>query len=102
MEMNIMKKNVIIFCTIVMISTIVQTQVPVTIYTPNGCLVTGGTYYYPEETTPSDIDHWNYRLSIEFPLANRIEEATTTCNRHAYAWHMTEGGTAMLPKYKKL
>lgn len=35
------------------------------------------------------------RLAIEYPNAVFINEATSTYNCHAYAWHMVEGGTAV-------
>ena len=66
-------------------------QSPVNIYTPKGSLVMD-TYISPEKLTAYDIQYINGRLALEYPNAIKLQEATSTYNCHAYAWHMVEGG----------
>jgi hypothetical protein len=66
-------------------------QSPVNIYTPKGSLVMD-TYISPEALTAYDIQYINGRLALEYPNAIKLQEATSTYNCHAYAWHMVEGG----------
>ncbi len=60
-------------------------------YTSMGSLVSD-TYIVEESLTPADIVYMNSKLTIQYPNAQKLEEATSTYNCHAYAWHISEGG----------
>lgn len=60
-------------------------------YTSMGSLVPD-TYIVEESLTPADIVYMNSKLTIQYPNAQKLEEATSTYNCHAYAWHISEGG----------
>lgn len=50
------------------------------------------TYIVEESLTPADNVYMNSKLTIQYPNAQKLEEATSTYNCHAYAWHISEGG----------
>jgi hypothetical protein len=65
-----------------------------TIYTPNGCLVSD-TDYTPEIYDSEEKTYWNQYYQELFPQNTLVGSTTSTYNCHAYAWHMTEGGSAV-------
>lgn len=86
-----MKKK---YYTFIFLLTIAVVKLYPQVYTPNGSLVPD-TYVNPEQLTSYDISYISSRVASEFPQATLISDATTTYNCHAYAWHMTEGGSAV-------
>lgn len=69
-------------------------QRPVTVQTPQGSIV-ADTYVMPEKFSAADVEYINNRMEIEYPRAIVLRPATTTYNCHAYAWHVSEGGSAV-------
>jgi len=71
-----------------------NSQIPVTIYTPNGSVVpdtyqiTGSDYNY----SPSEIAGLADYLNVVYEGAMLMEAPTNRYNCHAYAWHVSEGG----------
>ncbi|MDD2951570.1 MAG: hypothetical protein PHC95_00150 [Parabacteroides sp.] len=65
-----------------------------TVYTPNGTLVSD-TYYCSEDLSASQKASSDQYNTTTYPQATLISSATSTYNCHAYAWHMTEGGSAV-------
>ena len=61
--------------------------------TPNGTLLTNVFIY--SEFTPSQIASANNYVATNYPNATRLTDASAVYNCHAYAWHMTEGGSAV-------
>jgi len=81
-------RKLIVVIFVIAIGAIAKGQV----YTPMGSLVDDTN---PNRETISGVEK-NYileRMAIEYPRATVIGEATSTYNCHAYAWHMSEGGT---------
>lgn len=66
-------------------------QVSTQVYTPKGSLVQD-TYINNEQLTSYDVAYLAQRVATEYPQAIILNNATSTYNCHAYAWHMTEGG----------
>lgn len=62
------------------------------VQTPNGSIIYGA-FVRGEEHTQYDKNIIKEKIIKEHPRATIIEEATTTYNCHAYAWHITEGGS---------
>jgi hypothetical protein len=71
-----------------LISTFANSQV----YTPNGSLVPD-TKVVSEQLTSYDIAYIMQDMAYSYPNAVIIGNPTTTYNCHAYAWHISEGGT---------
>lgn len=65
-----------------------------TVYTPNGTLV-NDTYYRSEELSASQKANHDQYCTTTYSQATLISSSTTTYNCHAYAWYMTEGGSAV-------
>lgn len=65
-----------------------------TIYTPNGTLISD-TYYRSEEMSASQKASTDEYWTTRYSQATLISGSTSTYNCHAYAWHMTEGGSAV-------
>ena len=65
-----------------------------TVYTPNGTLV-NDTYYRSEELSASQKAGHDQYCTTTYSQATLISSSTTTYNCHAYAWYMTEGGSAV-------
>lgn len=65
-----------------------------TVYTPNGTLVSD-TYYSSEDLSTSQKASMDQFCLTTYPQATLINSSTSTYNCHAYAWHMTEGGSAV-------
>ena len=65
-----------------------------TVYTPNGTLV-NDTYYRSEELSASQKASHDQYCTTTYSQATLISSSTTTYNCHAYAWYMTEGGSAV-------
>ena len=63
------------------------------VYTPNGTLV-NDTYYRSEELSASQKASHDQYCTTTYSQATLISSSTTTYNCHAYAWYMTEGGSA--------
>lgn len=61
--------------------------------TPNGTVLTNVVIY--SEFTPSQIASANNYVATAYPNATRLTDASAVYNCHAYAWHMTEGGSAI-------
>lgn len=80
-----------ICCILFILSSLILLPQSVNIYTPMGSLVPD-TYIVEESLTPADIVYMNSKLTIQYPNAQKLEEATSTYNCHAYAWHISEGG----------
>lgn len=63
---------------------------PTTIYTPKGSAVAATIY---PEFSPSQIAQINYQVSVTYPNATIIANASNQYNCHSYAWHLSEGNT---------
>ncbi|MDL2265882.1 hypothetical protein LJC57_01690 [Parabacteroides sp. OttesenSCG-928-G07] len=61
------------------------------VYTPKGSLVQD-TYIRSEGMTSIHEQEILDYLEINYPAAVILDEATTTYNCHAYAWHIMDGG----------
>lgn len=59
--------------------------------TPKGTTLT--YVYIISEFTPAQIAAANSYAESTYPNATRLSDASATYNCHAYAWHMTEGGS---------
>jgi hypothetical protein len=85
-----------IFSILILLSTIINTYAQyqnVTIYTPNNTSVIAGNFVGTDYTSSQKNQLKDYWLSY---YDNRIEydaEATYKYNCHAYAWHVSEGGS---------
>ncbi len=73
---------------------ITKAWTPTSVYTPNGSLV-NDTHIRTEELTQIDIAEYLADVAARFPQATILSPPTTTYNCHAYAWHMTQGGSAV-------
>ena len=88
----IMKNLFCAWCLVVSIQSVAQQ--PAVVRTPNGSIVSD-TYVRSEEYKAADIEYINNQLKIIYPRAEVLKPATTTYNCHAYAWHISEGGSAV-------
>ncbi|WP_155978027.1 hypothetical protein [Pedobacter glucosidilyticus] len=70
-------------------SLLAQTSISIT--TPNGSIVPD-TYMLPEFSS-SQIASLNYQIAVTYPNASAQTSSSNTYNCHAYAWHITEGGS---------
>lgn len=64
------------------------------VFTPNGSPVLD-TYYSSEDLSKSQIASFDDYCKNTYPKAVLLSSSTTTYNCHAYAWYMTEGGSAV-------
>jgi len=81
-------KFVLLITSVLFLNTYIASQV----YTPKGSLVPD-TQVNPEQLTSYDISYIMQDMASSYPNAVIIDNPTTTYNCHAYAWHMSEGGT---------
>lgn len=92
--MYIMKRLFYVLSLLMVTSNWIVAQQPTTVQTPQGSIV-ADTYIWPEEFRAADVEYINKRVKIEYPRAIVLKPATTTYNCHAYAWHISEGGSAV-------
>lgn len=83
---------VYIFC-FTLLASGVKAQTATTIYTPNRSAVSD-TYILPE-ASPAEIAAGNLYVQTNYPNATALTSSSSTYNCHAYAWHMTEGGSTV-------
>ena len=65
------------------------------VYTPNGTQLDPNNLFYLPEASQNDLDYYTYCVQTLYPNAVILAPATTSYNCHGWAWHVSEGGSAV-------
>ncbi len=86
-------KNKFIVAILVFIPFLSNAQTPTTVFTPRGSSVPA---LIIPEMSQQQITEINSLAALQFPNTTRLDDASSTYNCHAYAWHLSEDHTNLI------